>query len=542
MSAPSQPVFFDPILVYGAAFARSVNKLYIIGGLISNDNPTDQFMSLDLTIPWSSTAPAWTKLANGPKQSFFPAAFSVDEQKLFAFRIPDTNSPLQYDVVNDTWSKSTGLFQNANNYELGAVTDPNTGLIYIAGGFHDIDWDASAPVFMDIFDSVTQTVHSELMPEPDNNLANFQSDYISKDEDGTKVIIYGGHLWTGLPAGDLWILDVVNSTWTRGRSGPIRARAACTIAGDQFLLWGGTTELESVPPSKDMKNMLIYNITSSKYVKHYTPPAFYKGLKPPPPLTRTTAPWPIGSDTPGDVAESRPFSIAAVVGGATAGLLLLGALVGVFLIQRRRQRQRLIDEHLEGKIEEESERKAELFGRHQRGGGGEGEHRGGTKNNPQGTDDGDDLEKRLEKLKNRQKEIDETRKLLVLQHQESNPQTVSLQRRAPIALADDNLPEFISSPSTLIQVSSVPVHEDYSPSFLPEDLKDRRTVQATSAWMGMQQGGDSYADDEPRRMERDSTIDEYPSTAGVDSDKPQQRKDPHAVLKSDTIDRVGAEE
>jgi hypothetical protein len=170
MSSPPHPGFFDPLLVFGSAFARSVNKLYIAGGITTEGEITSQFMSLDLTIPWNFSAPAWKKLADGPSQYYFPAAFSADEQTLFAFHIPETNAPLQYDVVNDKWSKSTALFQNANNYALGAVTDPRTGLIYIAGGFHDVNWNASATTYMDIFDPVSQTILPVVMPEPDKAL------------------------------------------------------------------------------------------------------------------------------------------------------------------------------------------------------------------------------------------------------------------------------------------------------------------------------------------------------------------------------------
>ncbi|KAF9117860.1 hypothetical protein BGW39_001719 [Mortierella sp. 14UC] len=597
MSAPPQPAFFDPLLVFGSAVARSVNKLYIAGGLTTENEQTPQFMSLDLTIPWKSTAPAWTKLADGPSQYFFPAAFSADEQTLFAFHIPESNAPLQYDIASNRWNKSKALFQNANNYALGAVTDPRTGLIYIAGGFHDVNWNASATTYMDIFDPVSQTIHPVVMPPPDKALparlsygniwskyknsilywggegtngagpkpldpsqtavVQFATDTMTWDTlDGTKVVIYGGHLWNDSVAGDLWILNVVNSTWTRGLSGPIRVKAACTIAGDQFLLWGGTTEDEHLPSKK----MLIYNMTSSKYMTHYTPPAFYKDLKPPPPLTRTTAPWPTDSTTPDDIAESKPVSITAVVGGAVTGLVVLGAVVGIFFLQRRRQRQGLIDEYLEGKIEEEPEEKAELFGQYKGGVVGRGPE-GGTKNNPQETNGGDDLEKRLEMLKSRQKEIDETRKLLVQQHQESNPRSVSLQKRAPTAFADDNLPEFISSPSTLIQVSPIPAHE-HSLSLLSEDLKDRLPVQAASVRMGMHQGGDSYADDRPRWRESELTQDvieplyepspavssaipdlvyEPSSTESADSDKQRQKKDPHAVLEHNIAESAGAE-
>ncbi|KAG0377365.1 hypothetical protein BGX24_006254 [Mortierella sp. AD032] len=71
---------------------------------------------------------------------------------------------------------------------------------------------------------------------------------------------------------------------------------------------------------------MIYNFTSSKYMTHYTPPAFYKDLKPPPRLTRTTAPWATDSPTTSSSNEvdRAPVSIGAAVGGTAAGLAVLG--------------------------------------------------------------------------------------------------------------------------------------------------------------------------------------------------------------------------
>src|SRR5688500_8651532 len=59
---------FTPTVVSGPAYARTITKLYVVGGArsIVPDVRISQFMYLDLLVPFTSTAPAWTQLADGP--------------------------------------------------------------------------------------------------------------------------------------------------------------------------------------------------------------------------------------------------------------------------------------------------------------------------------------------------------------------------------------------------------------------------------------------------------------------------------------------
>ncbi|KAF9125213.1 hypothetical protein BGW39_007558 [Mortierella sp. 14UC] len=384
----SQPFFVLTPVSY-PAYARTVNKLYVVGGAKlaeMGDFGIPQFISLDLAIPWSTASPAWTKLANGPTQDIFPAVFSADEQTMFTFHIKGTNSPWLYNVQNNTWQESTAKFQNAALNGLGAVADPRTGLVYLAGGFEGASYDAPYLKYMDIFDSVTQTIHTVDMPDPaevfpvrlfyanvwskhlnsiiywggvnkfgeavhssvQNGVTELATDTMTwstmatirtapeardghcmtANEDGTKVVIVGGQLRNGSVVGDLWVLDVPTATWSQGLSGPIRASAVCTIAGHQVIIWGGRNSSTMNAPSE----MLIYNLKSSTYTKQYSPPAFYKDLQSPPALTRTTAPWATeGSTLTNEDQKRSSVSVGAVVGSALGGLVLIGAAAGFFL-------------------------------------------------------------------------------------------------------------------------------------------------------------------------------------------------------------------
>lgn len=132
--------YYTPIVVFSAATARTITDLYVISGA-AGANPgirVTQLVSLNLNTPWNTTYPAWTKHADGPKQDLFLAAFSSDEKMLYTFHIPDTSSPFQWDSSTEMWKEMTNVkFDNATWQRIGAVTDPRTGLIYMAGGYND---------------------------------------------------------------------------------------------------------------------------------------------------------------------------------------------------------------------------------------------------------------------------------------------------------------------------------------------------------------------------------------------------------------------
>ncbi|KAF9154784.1 Acyl-CoA-binding domain-containing protein 5 [Linnemannia schmuckeri] len=515
---------------------RSVTKLYVVGG-VKPAGPSyvaiRQVISLDLTIPFNSTAPAWTQLADGPLQSLFPTALSSDEQTLFAFHIPETNSPWQYSVQENKWQESVVKFERAEFIGIGSVTDPRTGLIYLAGGFDEVNKNAPTMKTIDIFDPISQTIHVENLPDPTTvfpirqNYANVWSKYknsilywggnnknplgpglvgnsvtelltdsmtwstmatlgtapaereghcMAANEDGTKVVIYGGILANDTKVGDLWILDVVTSTWSQGITGPTRVYSVCTIAGEQFLLWGGSTNLTLVSSPE----MVIYNLNTSAYIQHYTPPAFYKNLKPPPPLTRTRAPWPINNPA----LNSPPVSIGVSVGSAVGGLVLMSVIVAMFIIRRRRQ---------QGQSYEILPRVLARLLRL-----GQGSVRGGKRpmKNPQENPEDYELERSLRKLEDKRnkledqkKELDQRRELLVLQHQQS---ALNRGPTSPI----DSRDVFLVPLSAPHQVIPEPVTSEM---YSPEDLESRRTVQGVFGPFDMYQG-DSYAGDGPRRQ------------------------------------------
>ncbi|KAG0347144.1 hypothetical protein BGZ54_005020, partial [Gamsiella multidivaricata] len=125
-----------PLTVFAPAFARTATRLYVLGGR-NAATIYSQFFSLDLTNSWNSATPLWTKLKDGPGQAIFPAAFSADQKTMVTFHSnssANASFAYHYSVVTGQWTQSTVQAQFGSNEGVGAVTDPNTGLVYLAGG------------------------------------------------------------------------------------------------------------------------------------------------------------------------------------------------------------------------------------------------------------------------------------------------------------------------------------------------------------------------------------------------------------------------
>ncbi|KAG0377368.1 hypothetical protein BGX24_006257 [Mortierella sp. AD032] len=549
MLAHSQSISFTPIVVFSPAFARTITKLYVVGGAGPDFYWNKQAMVLDLNIPWSSTAPAWTQLESGPTQYNFPAAFSYDEQTLYTFHITQSNSPLQYNVQSNKWQDSPVKFQNAAIDGIGAVTDPRTGLIYLAGGYREA---RNVPFlkFMDVYDPVTQSIGKYDLPDPSesfpirryyrnvwskhrssilywggsnqtaldpgvilNGVTEFLPDSMAwmpmttqgtgpklktdhcmaANDDGTKLAIYGGNNTDGTYDGELWVLDLISSTWAQGLAGLPRAQAACAIAGDQFLIWGGRQNPNTVASSE----MIIYDFKTSAYVKQYTPPAFYKDLKPPPPLTRTKAPW--DTDIP---TANRKSGVGAAVGGAVGGVVLLGAIAGFIIFRKRQSRIKERAGYRDNIRQSQHGESAGSNGRWGEVGGGD---KISIEDSRESVDEDEVLERTLKAFEEEQQELDRQRQFLEQQHQQETNHASCLaeEKSEQTAYRDDDRAKIFPIP---------PIPRFSSPSMSTvassgEKVGDRRTVQSIPGPFGRYYTGDDDDTDVGARRQSELTQD-----------------------------------
>ncbi|KAH7034411.1 hypothetical protein BKA57DRAFT_497045 [Linnemannia elongata] len=374
---------------------------------------TDQFMALDLSAAWTTAAPAWIQLQPGPKKFNFPATFSKDLSTLYAFHISSTttsSSVQQYTIKTGRWTVVDYSPFYGSIDGPGAVTDPSTGIIYCAGGCATggqgkmQQWNPVMPTVLTtgalplprsplpasgsvgIFQ--TRSYYANVWCEaakgvlyfggygsirPDNTVSvysittgNFTSlsttgaappntvnHCMAAIDDGLLVIVFGGqNIETGATNGDLYQLNVSNGLWSKSiANGPPRANAACTIAGNQFLVWGGTDEKGQIANS----SVFIYDHVKVQWISQYNPPASIGQPTIPlvPPTNSTLTPKPPNSTGPstspptatsstgtgGGEGQKDDGSKGGLIGGIVTAIVVVGIIVG-YILYHRRQRQR----------------------------------------------------------------------------------------------------------------------------------------------------------------------------------------------------------
>ncbi|KAF9081441.1 Multiple epidermal growth factor-like domains protein 8 [Mortierella sp. AD031] len=415
-----------PTPVSGPAFARTATRLYILGGNPNFGNkgpPLSQFYSLDLSVPWNASTPAWTELSAGPPQAVFPATFSSDQKTMIVFHLQSPSTASRYDVTTGVWTPSAAYLP-ANHFQgISAVTDTNTGLVYMAAGYS-----TSLRNMLDVYDFATDTVTSSAMPAPETALAarayygnvwsqhrksvlyfggynisvtpmdrlnivtelatdsqkwstlptsgpppSMRADHcIAANEDGTMVVIYGGRPANGPYLGDINILNTKTQTWTQGVSGKPRIYTACTISNNQLLVWGGS-EIDDQIASPEV---LIYNLTSATWNTTYTPPP--KSVAPP-------------------SESSSPVNAGAIAGGVVAGVAVICACVLFYIFRRRRHARTPVRTTSDHEDTPDDPPKS---------------------TSPPKTRDDDELQRMRIQLQNQQEQLDLQRRLLILQQQQ----------------------------------------------------------------------------------------------------------------------------
>ncbi|KAF9109763.1 Leucine-zipper-like transcriptional regulator 1 [Mortierella sp. AM989] len=378
----AQAQYFTPITVSGSAFARTDTHLYISSGSNGRSGGTEiqykQFFSLDLTVPWTTSAPAFKQLSDGPQQYLFPAAFSQDQETMITFH-SGTPFARRYSVSKNQWTDSKTVVSGGGNQGVSAVTDPTTGQVYLAGGYSDPQRNsmdiynfnhdafvqnvlpASASAFpnrayysnvwtskrksilyfggynstlkeIQNFNSITEFVPngnawSTLVTS--NTGPSMRADHcMAISDDGSTMVIYGGRPYDGPSSGEVFMFDTTSQIWKQGVSGPPRLYVACTIAGDNLIIWGGIDAYGTLASPA----MLIYSMSNNTWITQYTPPASYL-----PSGTSPSTPSPSG-----DKGESS-INAGAIAGGVVGGLAVICAIVLFFIFRRRQHRPKPVE-------------------------------------------------------------------------------------------------------------------------------------------------------------------------------------------------------
>ncbi|GJJ78917.1 hypothetical protein EMPS_11276 [Entomortierella parvispora] len=390
-----------PLPVQGPAFARTNTRLYILGGTANNIN-YGQFFSLDLAANWTTNTPAWSQLSDGPQQNIFPAVFSLDQKTMVTFHSGGTTASYRYSITSGQWTPSNAQAAYAGLQGVGAVTDQNTGLVYLAGGYTDGTRNS-----MDIYSFSSDSLSQQPMPAATTVFAsrsyyanvwcksrnsilyfggynatlqtllndNVVTEYVpstntfsnmttsgtapsmradlcmTANDDGSLVVLYGGRPANGAPfTGDVYILNTATGAWSQGVAGAPRIYATCTIAGDQLLIWGGIDNNSLLAPA----SVMIYNLTSSTWLTQYTPPASYiaeRAKESPSVPSPGTSP----NSGSGDSSSTSSNHAGAIAGGIVGGIALVSAGVLLFIFRGRLHRPSLVN--TTGDSDDQDERK-----------------------------------------------------------------------------------------------------------------------------------------------------------------------------------------
>ncbi|KAF9349006.1 hypothetical protein BGX34_002119 [Mortierella sp. NVP85] len=388
----------QPQPVGATAFARVGGTFFINGGATHGDNLIPQFWGLDLTRSWSTTSPAWKDYKVGPYNAFHTAGYSADNSTFITFG-RDTGAVAgimpatwlnSFDIKSSTWTtvNPSGIADNTRR-DFYAVTNPTANQIYVVGGNAGPQGTISSRAFT-VYDVASKTTTETLLPTtgaptkvetyaavwiahlsamlmiggqeasatalwmytPATNAwssrpfsGQFANNRISpcaaSNWDGSTVAVFGGFTPASSKVGDpyAYILDTKTWTWSApiAISGRGRGYSACTIVGDQFIVWGGHYDNESqeggVPSGAEA--LVILNLSTRTWATSYTPTADLAAMSG---GNGGAGPNGGGSDnnTSGG-AKSKSFPTAAIGGIAAAVVILL--LVAGFLLHRRNKRK-----------------------------------------------------------------------------------------------------------------------------------------------------------------------------------------------------------
>ncbi|KAF9355473.1 hypothetical protein BGX34_010466 [Mortierella sp. NVP85] len=396
---------------------------------------------------------------------------------------------MRYSVATNTWSPSKvnvtyGAFQGVN-----AVTDPATGIVYLAAGYTNVRTD------MSVYDFAKDSMVSspDPMPAPATTIfqartyyqnvfskrrnsilyfggydttfkglptQNVMTEFVpATDDDGTLVVIYGGRV-AGAYANDLYIFDTVSLTWRAGISGPSRIYTACTIAGDQLLVWGGHDGYGNHVNT----DVLIYNINKNIWLSTYTPPPSY--IQPTDDKNN--------GRNPQDKDSSSSSHTGAIAGGVVGGVAVIAAAVLLFVFLKRRHARHSPSLIHSRDDDDDRDRKA----------------------TPDSNNDAE-LQNLRDRIQMQQEELDMQRRLLILR-QEQQQQQLQLQHQQqlqleqqqesfyqpysyqPPTLFTPERPTVYNGEPSLIYTAGPPVSDPYT-TINPAYSTDTKITQAGSS-------------------------------------------------------------
>ncbi|KAF9157747.1 hypothetical protein DFQ26_008402 [Actinomortierella ambigua] len=288
-----------PRPVAKASYAKHHNKLYVYGGreiqesprpALPQQNSSGQFFVLDLSKPWRSALPAWSRLPDGPEMPNAGAVISQDGKIFVAFKIEYHGGSVRFRFEQNSWNHSSSGIVLFNEQSPVVLQSDGTVLAKVGvkgplreeqinmTSFYSFESDSGwgdkygypytnstvlpaadhKAVWSDYLESAVFYGGSNLdypgspsilrLYHPQSkewtwktteghNSYNFNH-CVAITDDGKRLFVYGGGS-AYYTRDDFAILDLETFRWSKAvTKGPLRKNTVCTVAGDYFLLWG----------------------------------------------------------------------------------------------------------------------------------------------------------------------------------------------------------------------------------------------------------------------------------------------------------------
>ncbi|KAG0350695.1 hypothetical protein BG005_009764 [Podila minutissima] len=303
---------FAPDCTYGSGSVYIEGVAFYIqsGNFSSTDSPTQQTFSIDLSVGWNVSSPAYTKLPNGISDTWFPNALLTDNRSWVAISgstlvtfhlktgIKSAGTPFatsrslkgvgayvdsgtgELVVPTLTSPSAPNPVYRSRNVNVTAVTEPTCtqlgGLYYYAmawstsqqaafafGGTSAAGNRSATLMRLNRQSSTWTPILAEGGPSPR------QSACMVAIEGGNRLVVFGGQADDDVVQYDIYIYDILTSKWTKGTNGIPRSSHVCAASSGKLIAWGGyssATRGASVPVLT-----AVYDLTTHSWQEQFVP-------------------------------------------------------------------------------------------------------------------------------------------------------------------------------------------------------------------------------------------------------------------------------
>ncbi|KAF9429394.1 hypothetical protein BGZ76_001363 [Entomortierella beljakovae] len=276
-STPTFAQSFQPILTHSSAnvFIEG-DVFYVLGGFSSETRkPVSQLISIDLSASWNTSHPTFKSISGSPMAGLAPASLTKDNTALVAL---SSEGQHIFDLATQNWTTAAATSNNPSSFKLssslGAVTDPESGLIFIPNGaINDTHSSISTEIaqngttFLLGLNPSTNKYFLNDIPFAIQMLTHFSVAWTASLK---KLLLFGGDLTSGsIFSNELYSFDAQEGWKQLTTTGDIPSprSGACFVPayhGSKMILFGGLSKSsnKSTTPNTPQSDIYILDVTT----------------------------------------------------------------------------------------------------------------------------------------------------------------------------------------------------------------------------------------------------------------------------------------